>query len=100
MDTLQWLPVPGVRLAAVKAGIKKPDRLDLVVLELADGAHTAGVFTRNRFCAAPVHVARKHLGSGNPRYLLINTGYANAGTGEGCGMLTGAGAAVLHWRDR
>ncbi|MDF1821586.1 MAG: bifunctional glutamate N-acetyltransferase/amino-acid acetyltransferase ArgJ [Alcanivoracaceae bacterium] len=82
MDTLQWLPVPGVRLAAVKAGIKKPDRLDLVVLELADGAHTAGVFTRNRFCAAPVHVARKHLGSGNPRYLLINTGYANAGTGE------------------
>ena len=78
----QWFPVPGVRLAAVKAGVKKPDRRDLVVLELAGGSHTAGVFTLNRFCAAPVHIARAHLAETAPRYLLINTGYANAGTGE------------------
>ena len=76
------LPVPGVRLAAVAAGIRKADRLDLVVMELAEGSHSAAVFTRNRFAAAPVHVAREHLDRGAPRYLLINTGSANAGTGE------------------
>lgn len=75
-------PVAGVRLAAVKAGIKKPNRRDLVVLELAEGSHTAAVFTQNRFCAAPVQVAKQHLQSAAPRYLMINTGYANAGTGE------------------
>lgn len=78
----QWFPVPGVRLAAVAAGIKKPNRRDLVVLELADGSRTAGVFTLNRFCAAPVQVAQRHIASAVPRYLLINTGYANAGTGD------------------
>ena len=78
------LPVPGVRLATVCAGIKKPGRRDLVVLELAPGSHCAGVFTRNAFCAAPVVVAREHLGltRGRPNYLLVNTGNANAGTGE------------------
>ncbi|KAB7623128.1 bifunctional glutamate N-acetyltransferase/amino-acid acetyltransferase ArgJ [Alkalilimnicola sp. S0819] len=75
-------PVPGLRLGAVAAGIKKPDRRDLVVMELAPGSRVAAVFTRNRFCAAPVHVAREHLARGEPRYLLVNTGYANAGTGE------------------
>ncbi|MAC34445.1 MAG: bifunctional ornithine acetyltransferase/N-acetylglutamate synthase [Haliea sp.] len=78
------LQVPGVRLATVCAGIKKPGRRDLVVLELAPGSHCAGVFTRNAFCAAPVVVAREHLGQsrGRPNYLLVNTGNANAGTGE------------------
>ena len=76
------LPVAGVRLAAVAAGIRKPDRLDLVVMELAEGSRSAAVFTRNRFAAAPVEVAREHLAGAMPRYLLINTGSANAGTGE------------------
>lgn len=75
-------PVAGVRLATVKAGIKKPDRRDLVLIELAAGSRCAAVFTQNRFCAAPVQVARRHLAAVTPRYLLINTGYANAGTGE------------------
>ncbi len=77
------LPVPGVRLATVSAGIKTPGRKDLVLMELAPGANCAGVFTRNAFCAAPVTVARERLraGTASPRYLLINTGNANAGTG-------------------
>lgn len=77
-------PVPGVRLGTVSAGIKKPGRKDLVLLELAEGASSAAVFTRNAFCAAPVTVAREHLqaSSQRPRYLLINTGNANAGTGQ------------------
>lgn len=74
--------VAGVRLAAVEAGIKKANRRDLVVLELAPGSRCAAVFTTNRFCAAPVQVARRHLSSKAPRYLMINTGYANAGTGD------------------
>ena len=76
------LPVAGVRLAAVSAGIKKPGRLDLVLLELAAGSRVAGSFTRNAFCAAPVQVAKEHLAGAVPRYLLVNTGNANAGTGE------------------
>ena len=83
-DTLGMLhPVPGVRLATVTAGIKKPGRKDLVLMESAVGASAAAVFTRNAFCAAPVTVAREHLRSsaGRPRYLLVNTGNANAGTG-------------------
>lgn len=74
-------PVAGVRLGSVCAGIKYPQRLDLTVIELDAGAHCAAVFTRNRFCAAPVSVARAHLAAESPRYLLINTGNANAGTG-------------------
>lgn len=73
--------VPGVQLAAVSAGIKTPGRLDLVLLELHPESAVAAVFTRNAFCAAPVHVAREHLAAATPRYLLINTGNANAGTG-------------------
>ncbi len=75
-------PVPGVRLGTAQAQIRKPDRRDLVVIECAPGTRAAAVFTRNRFCAAPVVVAREHLGKSAPRALLINTGFANAGTGE------------------
>ncbi len=77
------LPVAGVRGAAIAAGIRYPNRLDLVLFELAAGSVLSGVFTRNAFCAAPVTVARKHLDSGEGRYLLVNTGNANAGTGKG-----------------
>lgn len=79
---LKFEPVAGVRLGTACAGIKKPGRRDLVVMELAEGSTTAAVFTRNAFCAAPVIVAREHLQQAMPRYLLINTGNANAGTGE------------------
>lgn len=74
--------VSGVRLAAVGAGIKYADRPDLVVMELAADSTVAGVFTRNAFCAAPVRIARRHLATTSPRYLLINSGNANAGTGK------------------
>ncbi|GAB3286814.1 bifunctional glutamate N-acetyltransferase/amino-acid acetyltransferase ArgJ [Parahaliea aestuarii] len=78
------LPVPGIRLATVSAGIKKPGRKDMVLIEAAPGTTCAATFTRNAFCAAPVTVAREHWleSDGQPRYLLINTGNANAGTGE------------------
>ncbi len=76
------LPIAGVRLASVNAGIRYKNRNDLLLIELEPGSHTAAVFTRNAFCAAPVHVCRSHLQNGNPRYLLINAGNANAGTGE------------------
>src|SRR5688572_31855697 len=80
-DPRSLLAVPGVDLGVAMAGIKKPDRKDLLVLRLAPGAKAAGVFTRNRFCAAPVLLAKKHLK--NPvRALVVNTGNANAGTGE------------------
>ncbi|GLQ33264.1 bifunctional glutamate N-acetyltransferase/amino-acid acetyltransferase ArgJ [Litoribrevibacter albus] len=76
------LPIDGVKIAIVSAGIKKPGRRDLVVFELAEGSCVAGVFTKNRFCAAPVLVSKEHLSKGSPRYLIVNTGNANAGTGE------------------
>lgn len=80
----ELLSVPGLRLATVSAGIKKPGRRDVVLMELAAGSHVAGVFTRNAFCAAPVVVAKEHLAASQqrPTYLLVNTGNANAGTGE------------------
>lgn len=76
------LPIAGIRLAGVMAGVKKANRRDLVVIEIAEGAAVAGVFTLNRFCAAPVTVAKERLLAATPRYLMINTGYANAGTGD------------------
>ena len=76
------LPVKGVRLASVNAGIRYKNRNDLLLIELAEGTKTAGVFTRNAFCAAPVQVCREHLAQAATRYLLINAGNANAGTGE------------------
>lgn len=78
----QMHPVSGFRLGTASAGIKTPGRKDLVVMELSGAASVAAVFTQNAFCAAPVTVAKQHLGSVSPRYLLINTGNANAGTGE------------------
>ena len=74
--------VAGLRLGTTCAGVKYPDRRDLVVIEAAPGTRAAAVFTRNAFCAAPVIVARTHLATASPRYLLINTGNANAGTGR------------------
>jgi glutamate N-acetyltransferase/amino-acid N-acetyltransferase len=74
--------VPGVLLCAAAAGIRYQGRDDLVLIQLPEGARCAAVFTKNAFCAAPVEVAREHLMSGSPRYLLINSGNANAGTGE------------------
>jgi glutamate N-acetyltransferase / amino-acid N-acetyltransferase len=75
-------PVRGVRIGRAQAGIKKPGRYDVTVFDLAPGSQVAGVFTLNRFCAAPVQVCREHLASGSPiRALVINTGNANAGTG-------------------
>ena len=76
------LPVAGVRLASVNAGIRYKNRNDVLLIELENGSHTAAVFTRNAFCAAPVHVCRHHLQHSSPRYLLVNAGNANAGTGE------------------
>ena len=75
-------PVDGVRIGVASAGIKRPGRKDVVIFEIAEGAEVAAVFTRNAFCAAPVEVAREHLKGGAPRYLLVNTGNANAGTGQ------------------
>ncbi|WP_192036615.1 bifunctional glutamate N-acetyltransferase/amino-acid acetyltransferase ArgJ [Halomonas sp. YLGW01] len=78
--------IKGLRLGTASAGIKQPGRRDLVVIEVPEGASVAGTFTRNAFCAAPVHVARQHLAARGerglaPRYFVINTGNANAGTG-------------------
>ncbi len=78
----RWHPVPGIQLGPVAAGIRKKDRLDLLLVALAPHTRVGAVFTRNRFCAAPVQVCREHLAQGTPRALVINTGCANAGTGE------------------
>ncbi|MGB7543191.1 MAG: bifunctional glutamate N-acetyltransferase/amino-acid acetyltransferase ArgJ [Burkholderiales bacterium] len=76
-------PVRGVRLGVAEAGIRKTNRKDLLLVALAESARIAGVFTQNRFCAAPVQVAKEHLAAGMPvGGLLVNTGNANAGTGE------------------
>ena len=80
-------PVNGLRLGHAEAGIKRPGRKDVLVIELPAGSSVAGVFTKNRFCAAPVQICRAHLASTNKagievRALVVNTGNANAGTGE------------------
>ncbi len=76
-------PVAGVRLGVAEAQVRKPNRKDLLVIELPVGARVAGVFTQNRFCAAPVQLCRASLASGQPiRALVVNTGNANAGTGD------------------
>lgn len=77
------LPVAGARLGVAEAAIKRPGRKDLLLVELAPGSRVAGVFTRNAFCAAPVQLCREALGRGTEiRALLVNSGNANAGTGE------------------
>jgi len=86
-DPASLLPVPGVELGIACAGIKKPGRRDVLVMTLPADAEVVGVFTQNRFCAAPVTVCKEHLHNeaanfGGVRALLVNTGNANAGTGE------------------
>jgi len=82
-DPRQLFPVPGVELGIAMAGVRKANRRDLTVVTIAAGSTVAGVFTANRFCAAPVQLCRTHLAStSSPRAIVINTGNANAGTGE------------------
>ncbi|MBV1915890.1 MAG: bifunctional glutamate N-acetyltransferase/amino-acid acetyltransferase ArgJ [Pseudomonadales bacterium] len=78
----EMLPIAGIRLGSTGAGIKYENHLDLTLIEIQPGAACTGVFTRNAFCAAPVTVARQHLQNSAPRYLLINSGNANAGLGQ------------------
>ena len=82
-DPATLLPVKGVELGHAEAHVRKPNRKDLLVMRLSPGSRVAGVFTQNRFCAAPVLVCKQHLASSSGiRALLVNTGNANAGTGE------------------
>jgi len=82
VDPAKLSPIAGVRIGIAEAGVRKANRKDLTVFLLDEGASVAGVFTSNRFCAAPVQVCREHLAQGNAvRALVINTGNANAGTG-------------------
>ena len=76
------LEIKGIRIGAGSAGIKAPGKKDLVIFEIVPGSSVAGVFTLNAFCAAPVQLAKRHIVATSPRYLLINTGNANAGTGQ------------------
>ena len=80
-DAADLLAIPGVQLGVAMAGIKKPGRKDLLVMRLVPGTTLAGVFTRNRFCAAPVILCRKNIDNAI-QALVVNTGNANAGTGE------------------
>jgi len=81
-DSSSLLAVAGIELGWAEAGIRKPGRKDLLILRIGAGASVAGVFTRNRFCAAPVIICREHLAAGGEiRALVVNTGNANAGTG-------------------
>jgi glutamate N-acetyltransferase/amino-acid N-acetyltransferase len=79
----ELFPIAGVRIGVTEAGIRKANRKDLTLVLMDEGASVAGVFTQNRFCAAPVQICREHLTQGDGiRAMLINTGNANAGTGE------------------
>ena len=90
-------PVRGVLLGVAEAGIRKAERKDLTVVLIDAGASVAGVFTQNRFCAAPVQVCREHLARGDIRAMVINTGNANAGTGEdGLGRARASCAALAR----
>lgn len=82
VEPKELLPVKGIRLSAVTAGIKKSGNKDLVLFEIAEGSQSSAVFTKNLFCAAPVTVCKKHLAQKSPRFLMINSGNANAGTGK------------------
>lgn len=98
-------PVAGVRLGTAAAGIRKANRRDLTLISLAPGSRAAGVFTQNRFCAAPVQVCQRHLAiDSDMRALVINTGIANAATGD-IGLQAaistcGAVAELLGCEDR
>jgi glutamate N-acetyltransferase/amino-acid N-acetyltransferase len=89
-------PIPGVRIGVTSAGVRKVGRQDLTVVLLDEGAAVSGVFTQNRFCAAPVQVCREHLSAGQGvRAIVINTGNANAGTGDDGLMRARATCAAL-----
>jgi glutamate N-acetyltransferase/amino-acid N-acetyltransferase len=94
----ELFPIPGVRIGVAEAGIRKANRKDLTVVLLDEGASVAGVFTQNRFCAAPVQVCREHLAAGRGiRAMVINTGNANAGTGlEGLARARSTCAALAR----
>ena len=92
-------PVPGVKLGIAMAGVRKAHRRDLTVVTLVEGSSVAGVFTNNRFCAAPVQLCRKHLAQGGGiRAILVNTGNANAGTGEDGLKRALSTCTALAWR--
>jgi glutamate N-acetyltransferase/amino-acid N-acetyltransferase len=76
------LPIAGIKLGVASAGIKTVGRVDLVLIELIAGTTSSAIFTKNAFCAAPVTLAKRHQSEVSPRYLVINSGNANAGTGE------------------
>ena len=78
----ELLPIRGIRLASADSGIAYGDRHDLVLMAIEPGSLTTAVFTTNAFCAAPVELARAHLARTAPRFLLINSGNANAGVGD------------------
>lgn len=80
-DAASLHPVPGVTIGVAEAGVRKANRKDLTLFVLEPGASVAGVFTQNRFCAAPVQVCREHIADGDVRAIVVNTGNANAGTG-------------------
>src|SRR6266436_1894964 len=83
IDENSLYPVNGVRLGFAEAAIKKAGNKDLLIVVLDPGSKVAGVFTQNRFCAAPVTICKEHLNKGSHiRALVVNTGNANAGTGE------------------
>ncbi len=96
--------IAGIRIGTAAAGVRYQGRDDLVIVEIAEGSTCAGLFTRNAFAAAPVTVARQHLSTGMPRYLLINAGNANAGTGSDglaaslrtCALLADRQSIPLH----
>ncbi|MBT5231427.1 MAG: bifunctional glutamate N-acetyltransferase/amino-acid acetyltransferase ArgJ [Methylococcales bacterium] len=82
LPVTELLPISGVSLATTNAGVKQAERDDVLLMALAEGSEVAAVFTQNAFCAAPVVLAKTHLAATKPQYLLVNSGNANAGTGE------------------
>ena len=83
LDSKSLRPISGLQLGIAEAGIKRANRKDVLLIRLTPGATVAAVFTQNRFCAAPVQLCKEHLREGNPiEALIVNTGNANAGTGE------------------
>jgi glutamate N-acetyltransferase/amino-acid N-acetyltransferase len=82
VELVPLLPVKGIKIGISEAYVRYPNRKDLTIFDIAEGANTAVVTTQNQFCAAPVQLVREFVTKANPRYLLINTGNANAATGE------------------
>lgn len=78
----EFLVIDGLRIGVTNAGVKQTVRPDVTIFALPETATVAGVFTTNAFCAAPVQICKRHIGADSTRYLLVNTGNANAGTGE------------------